>query len=80
MSMPMFTRPRWTLEEERELFEPIYSVEAVRRWKLDRLKTIINERKKGIKFSDIHYDNSHHFSNDSIYDIVCTSWRHKTKN
>jgi hypothetical protein len=79
MSMPMFTRPRWTVEEERKMFEPIYDIQIVRKWKLDKLKTIIDERKKGIKFGDIHYDNSHIFGNDSSDNIMCTFRRYKKK-
>lgn len=45
MSSPYFRRPLRTLEEERELFEPIYSVGLVRKWKLEKLKKVTKNKK-----------------------------------
>ncbi len=41
MPMPMF-RPSQSLKQE--LFEPIYSIEMVRKWKLEKIKKRMNEK------------------------------------
>jgi len=86
MPMPMF-RPSRTLKEDQELFEPIYSVEMVRKWKLEKIKKKMNEKdntkciereKDGIsQYPNIvnnHYNSNHIFGNWSDYDIIYTPW------